>query len=211
MVSILLILLVAGLPYEAIELRGVDSGFSFGVPTYSGEGCPHGTFSFVHSPDDQSLSVLFDEFQAEAGPLKPFEFKECTAIIPVSLGDPVQMALVQADFRGFCLLPTCGRAEFSAALSFESNQSFHSIHRLSFRGPKNEDFIESSQHALVSQCGGSEALVIHMKAFVKTNKRQEQALLQLDSKDLTLVSAGLSPRTARHEHKYHLRIHPCSH
>ena len=38
-----------------------------GVPGYGGNGCPSGSASVTLSPDQKSLSVLFDQYMAEAG------------------------------------------------------------------------------------------------------------------------------------------------
>ncbi|NDG85880.1 MAG: DUF4360 domain-containing protein, partial [Proteobacteria bacterium] len=58
-----------------------------GTPTYQGTGCPLGTVSAQLSPDARSLSILFGQFQAEAGGMtgKTVDRKACNVAIPVNV------------------------------------------------------------------------------------------------------------------------------
>ena len=40
---------------------------ALGLPGYGGTGCPAGSVDAVLSPDAKTLSILFDQFSAEAG------------------------------------------------------------------------------------------------------------------------------------------------
>jgi hypothetical protein len=58
---------------------------SLGEPGYGGTGCPDGTVSVTLSPDQKSLSLLFDQYQVEVGgdTGKSFDRKSCNIAIPV--------------------------------------------------------------------------------------------------------------------------------
>src|SRR4051812_18628969 len=80
---------------------------SLGMPAYGGNGCPQGTASAVLSPDRKSLSILFDQFQAEAGRTtgQTVDRKSCNLAIPVHIPQGVSIALFKIDYRGFNSLP----------------------------------------------------------------------------------------------------------
>ena len=46
-----------------------------GQPAYGGTGCPAGTASVSLSPDNQAISILFDQYVVEAGGAKGFDRK----------------------------------------------------------------------------------------------------------------------------------------
>src|SRR3982750_1792818 len=56
------LILVGGLPTFAHA-----DDISLGQPGYGGTGCPGGSVSATLSPDAKSLSILFDQYQVEAG------------------------------------------------------------------------------------------------------------------------------------------------
>ena len=62
-------------------------GLQLGYPSTGGNGCPQGTVSATLSPDNSQLSILFDQFLAEAGPGvgKTIDRKSCNIAIPVTV------------------------------------------------------------------------------------------------------------------------------
>src|SRR5687767_2321492 len=83
------------------------SDIRLGTPAIGGSGCPQGTASAVLSPDGKTLSVLFDQFQVEAGRTtgKQIDRKTCDMGIPVHVPQGFAVSVLQVDYRGFNALP----------------------------------------------------------------------------------------------------------
>ena len=199
-----------------------EPSFTFGIPTYSGQGCPAGTFAFAMSPSDQSFSVLYDEFRVEVSSGKTIEAKECIATIPVMIPPRVRLEIVQADYRGFRYLPLGASGELFSDFQFGAKDRPHSEARFKFKGFSNEEFTESYTQSLVSRCGGNEVLKIQMRLFVKANPRGDLAFIELNTKDVSQVppphleldfmniaERNFRPRKEKREHKIHLKSSPC--
>src|SRR5262245_38876143 len=77
--------------------------------SYAGTGCPIGSASISVSPDQKSISVLFDQYVVEAGGAKAFDRKNCNLALPVHVPQGYSIAVVGIDYRGFTLLPAAAR------------------------------------------------------------------------------------------------------
>ncbi|HIK03832.1 MAG TPA: DUF4360 domain-containing protein [Trichormus sp. M33_DOE_039] len=80
---------------------------------YGGNGCPGGTASVSVSPDGQELTILFDEFVADASQ-RSERRKSCNMSIPIKVPQGFQVSFYDADFRGYVAPGTSGnlRAEY---------------------------------------------------------------------------------------------------
>src|SRR5258708_1302919 len=78
-----------------------------GNPEYGGSGCPAGSAAVAVSPDARALSILFDQFIAEAGgdTGRSITRKTCNLAVPVHIPQGYSVSIFQIDYRGFNSLP----------------------------------------------------------------------------------------------------------
>ena len=112
-----------------------------GQPNYGGTGCPAGTASTTLSPDAQSLSILFDAYQAEAGGVigRNTDRKACNIAIPVTVPQGYSVSIIQIDYRGFNTLPSGAQSRFSVEYFFAGSQG--PAFAQNFFGPITQDFL----------------------------------------------------------------------
>ena len=166
-----------------------------GIPAYGGTGCPAGTASVSLTDDQSILSVLFDQFVAQAPTPQgaSFDRKSCNLRIPVSVGPGFQVALIAFDYRGFAAIPNGGRGNFEARYSYVG-QLRPAIFRKSFQAGRADNY--SLKNELISTtidwspCSTGKDLMLTVDANVlaMTNSMQQAAQVSVDSVD---VSAGL--------------------
>jgi hypothetical protein len=176
-------------------------GLQLGYPSTGGNGCPQGSVSATLSPDSTQLSILFDQFVAEAGPSsgKTLDRKSCNIAIPVTVPNGYSVSVVAVDYRGFVGLPNRkSSARFSAEYFF-ANMPGPRMQR-QFIGAQNTDYLIENDlivSALVwSACGAQTNLRINAAMMVQ-NTSYEDALATVDSADL---SSGII---------YQLKFRPC--
>lgn len=178
-----------------------QGGLKLGVPSYGGTGCPAGSASVSLSPDEEEVSILFDQYVVEAGRAvgKRLDRKSCNISIPVTVPQGYSVSIIQVDYRGFNAVPSGGYSRLTAEY-FWAGMLGPRISR-TFYGPNSNDYTVSDQliaSALVwSPCGAQTNLRINSGMMVQTNSRQEDALATVDSVDM---SSGLI---------YHLQWRRC--
>lgn len=163
-----------------------------GEPSYGGSGCPDGTASISLSPDQQSLSILFDEYFVEAGghTKRRMRRKSCNVSIPVHVPQGYSISLFQVDYRGFNAIPRGGMSRFNVEYFFAGRRGPRMTR--TFRGPVDDDYLISNDliaRALVwSKCGADVNLRVNSSMMVRTNRRKAEALSTVDSTD---IAAGI--------------------
>lgn len=174
-------------------------GIRLGVPSMGGTGCPEGSASASVSPDQTSLSILFDQFVASAGGNtgKNLDRKSCNIAIPVQVPAGMSVSILAVDYRGFNDLPAGAMARMSAEYFFAGSQGPRFVQ--DFRGPIAQDFLFNNQMVAVawSACGASTILRVNASTLVQTNRQRQEASSMVDSAD---VNAGLI---------YHLQYRSC--
>ena len=85
-----------------------QSGIALGEPAYGGTGCPSGSVSAALSPDNTSLSLLFDQYVVEAGQSvgRSFDRKSCNIAIPVHVPQGYSVSVMSID-------TVCGTGNFA--------------------------------------------------------------------------------------------------
>ena len=175
-----------------------DEKPSLGEPTLGGSGCKKGTVSWVLSPDDHTLSILFDDYRVEAGNGTRVDVKECTISIPIQVPSGHFLTVFQVDYRGFNSLPKGAASDFDADYEFQGGPDPKGRKTKPTKGPVIGDFIETTRDRVRSFCGGANILNIHTTLKVQTNAQQDQAISQIDSKDMT-VPGGKKPRKMQYK------------
>lgn len=165
-------------------------GLQLGMPGYGGTGCPGNTASVTLSPNQTSVSILFDQYVVEAGNGRQFDRKSCNIAIPVRVPQGYSISVFQVDYRGFNSLPAGARATFNVDYFFAGSRAVRQSK--TFWGP-SANLYELTDHltaeAVVwSACGAETNLRVNTNMFVQTNRRGELAMSTVDSADVT---AGL--------------------
>lgn len=171
-------------------------------PAYGGNGCPSNSASVTLSPDQQQLSILFDQYIVEAGSDigKRLDRKSCNVRIPVKVPQGYSISIFQVDYRGFNAIPAGGRSTFNVEYFFAGSRGPRQTK--TFYGPMNQDYTITDRlgvEAMVwSPCGASTILSANTSMMVQTNRRGEQVMSTVDSAD---ISAGVV---------YHIQWRRCS-
>jgi hypothetical protein len=190
--TLLLCLLLSG--YAHAEF------LKLGTPNMGGTGCPQGTSSIAVSPDQSAISILFDQYVAEAGGSKSFDRKSCNFAIPVQVPQGYSISVVEVDFRGFTLLPDGASATLNASY-FIPGKSDEIRSTRSFYGPTADEYTSSDNVVVRGQvwsaCGASAILRANTSILLRTNAAREDAMVTVDSAD---ISSGVI---------YHLQWRRC--
>lgn len=177
----------------AAAVAALTSSFAYaddirlGEPGYGGSGCPSGSVSATLSPDQKSLSILFDAYQVEAGGMtgKSFDRKSCNVAIPVHVPQGRSVSVLAVDYRGFNHLSPGASSQFNVEYFFAGGRgpSF----RKTFNGPLDSDYLIQNEivaNALVwSACGVDVNLRTNSSMRVNTRNNAE-ALATVDTEDV---------------------------
>lgn len=184
-----LLLALAGV-LSTVSLTAEASQIRLGEAAYGGTGCPAGSASVTLSPDQTALSILFDNYVAEAGSGRRVDRKSCNISVPVQVPQGYSVAVFQVDYRGFNSIPRGGQSRFDAEY-FWAGARGPRVSR-TFVGPVSDMYTISDgliANSLVwTPCGASVNLRVNTSMMAQSNARGEQALATVDSAD---VSSGL--------------------
>ncbi len=167
--------------------------FNLGSPSYGGNGCPAGTAAVVVSEDRQTMSVLFDQFKAEAGNTtgRRIDRASCNLRIPLRVEAGYSVALIKVDYRGFNAMAVGGSTTFNAEYFYAGSRG--PKHTRKFRGPLADEFTIGNQ--VVSQvwspCGKDVIFGINASATAIADSSMQQTLMIVDTADLTAKDLGL--------------------
>lgn len=166
-------------------------GIRLGTPEYGGSGCPGGSASVALSPDQNAISILFDQYVVEAGGAKSFDRKNCNIAIPVHVPQGYSVAVMAIDYRGFVQLPYGSRANLMVNY-FLAGQGRGVTTNKSFYGATSQNYLSSDRLGLESvvwtACGADTILRANTSMLVNANHYREQAMATVDSAD---IEAGL--------------------
>lgn len=185
---------------STISLTAEANQIRLGQAAYGGTGCPAGSASVTLSPDQDALSILFDNYVAEAGGGRRVDRKSCNISVPVQVPSGYSVAVFQVDYRGFNSIPRGAQSRFDAEY-FWAGARGPRISR-TFVGPVNDVYSVTDgliATALVwTPCSASVTLRVNTSMMAQSNARSEQTLATVDSAD---ISSGLI---------YHLQWRRCN-
>ncbi|RVU83724.1 DUF4360 domain-containing protein [Leucothrix sargassi] len=170
---------------------------------YAGNGCPAGSASVVISPDKKSVSLLFDEYIAEAGGQgqRTFDRKKCDIAFGLKIPSGISVSLIDADYRGYNDLPRGSRATFTRDYFFAGTRG-PSLTK-TWSGSRSNDFIVKDRLGVManvwSACGADVILRSKTAATVRT-QRGNEALMMVDSADLNTKTV----------YRYNFRYRACN-
>lgn len=156
---------------------------SLGIPGYGGNGCPAGSASVTLSPDQKSLTLIFDQFLVEANRQRRVDRKSCNIAIPVHVPQGLSVSIIEADYRGYVSLPVGAQARFSAEYFFAGLRGPR-VDQV-FNGYHDKDYLVNNRigvQALVwSPCGEDVNLRVNSSMTVRTTTGD--ALATVDTAD----------------------------
>ena len=180
-----------------------DSQFRFKDINLMGEGCPQGTFSVVESPDEQTVSIIFDQFSVEVpNGHRLVDSKGCNIHVSTILKDDerVDAIDISVDYRGFVSVEGAATAQLQThLLSWEGpqrgrlNKRTLAINERWSAGVMDDWFINKTSTVKVnSNCArkGDDIAEFRLKNTLmaaipsRGNTRGSLALLTFDSSDL---------------------------
>ena len=175
---------------SALALAGTANAqqdIALGTPGYGGTGCPSGTVSATLSPDNKSLSLIFDEYQVSAGGTtgRSFDRKSCNVAIPVFVPEGYSVAVLSIDYRGFNRLPRRASSQFNVEYFFAGGRG--PAFRRTFYGALDSDYLINNeltvQSMVWSACGADVNLRTNSSMRVSTANNAE-AMATVDSQDV---------------------------
>ncbi len=158
-----------------------------GQPGYGGTGCPSGSVSATLSPDEKSLSLIFDEYSVEAGGEtgRTFDRKSCNVAIPVHVPQGYSLSVLSVDYRGFNHLEGRATSQFNVEYFFAGGRG--PAFRRTFYGPLDSDYLIqntiTAEGVVWSACGADVNLRTNSSMRVSTTGRA-QAMATVDSEDI---------------------------
>lgn len=194
-----LLIMIAGL---VVGSAAMAQQLQLGQPQYGGNGCPGGSASTVISPDSQELSILFDQYIAEAGGAtgRRIDRKSCNLAVPVRVPQGWSVAVFKVDYRGYSAVPAGAQVKLESEY-FWAGARGPKVSR-AFNGPRSDSYTVTDEliaSTLVwSGCGAEVNLRINSNVTAQTNNRLEQTMGTVDSVD---ISSGLI---------YHLQWKRCN-
>lgn len=123
-----------------------------------GSGCPQGSVSAALSPDQSTVSILFDKLgsQLSAGSGMMQDHQTCTITLGVKFGGKYRVAIVGSDVRGYANVP----AQATSSISIKHMSIYDIRNTFNFNktlvGPTEQNIMMSNrfpQRPLWSQCG----------------------------------------------------------
>lgn len=197
-----------GLPTN--HASALVSGVTLKKPQLGGTGCPEGTISASITPDAKTISLLFDNYIAEAGRSSGVkrDIKNCSVQLPIEVPAGYQFTIVKLDYRGYNSIPDGGRTRYVTMYSFFDGQTNKQIGRrirrnYIFSGPLEEEYVISSDvtsKPIWSNCGKNLTFRLDTRAIAVTNQEGDDVLATIDSID---ASAGTAV-------EYHLLWRTCN-
>lgn len=164
---------------------------TFGKPTFGGNGCAAGSASATSTPDEQTISIIFSGLRAEAGkPAKRGRHAvRCSVAIPIKGIDGPRF--VTLDSRIYYTLPKRGRGRVSVAYSGRREKKKVAGGKAEYEFTAHGSGQVLIQHdfepAWVAALAGSSqaSIVIEVESSVWSNDAREQAVMMVDSWELT--------------------------
>jgi hypothetical protein len=171
------------------------SGVTLGQVQLAGSGCASNTARAVLSPDGKTLSILFDNFVAQAGGNAPRRTElSCTTRIPIQVPAGYQAMVTRLDYRGFAsVAPSGGRAvlkTFFQILNWNNARPLSPIvkRRKVFNQQRQGGFISTARlkvRNFYQGCGEKFLLDVDTRLIGVSRTGRDETFIALDSTDVS--------------------------
>lgn len=192
--------ILAALFSSTLWAQGAPSGAQITNVITSGRGCQQASANAALSPDNQTLSILFDNFvlSADGSNVNPANLRaevSCTANVGVRIPYGWQMALVAVDYRGFAAIPDSA-VGYQRFLYQGPGMPITSMRDATFRGPYNDNYSFTAQQKpgryAFTTCGAT-SFTLPMTAvlgvYYPRRGYYPQAEMALDSQDFSMSTS----------------------
>lgn len=171
---------------------------------YLGSGCPPGSVGSVLSPDQNEVSLLFDQFLVEAGQEKPRDSRGCRIQMELKISNGnYRLRVDDVDFRGAVIIPRGASASLSARHAIlatgigmrNPHNASSTRNQFNFLGPLEDSFLKVLEpidkghprlRSHFTRCDDAFYVLIDATLAITTNRQREDALLTLDTVDASL-------------------------
>lgn len=169
-------------PVSEVKLGRVQLG---------GSGCAGDTARASISPDGKTVSILFDNFVAQAGGNAPRRAElSCSTRIPIQVPAGYQAMVTRLDYRGFAsVAPSGGRAvlkTFFQILNWNTGRSLSPVvkRRKVFNQQRQGSFVTTSRMRVKNfyhGCGQNFMLNVDTKLIGVSRTGRDEIFIALDS------------------------------
>jgi hypothetical protein len=134
-------------PAAALAQVPAAGTITLGGLNYAGTGCPAGSVSHSLSPDARVMTLLFDQYQAEADTASgiPGQTTGCGLDIALHVPAGWTFGVVAVDFRGFVDLDPGTNAVESASYIFPGEPAGVQLGNFNMAGPISDDYVHTNQ------------------------------------------------------------------
>lgn len=176
--------IILSLAIAVLSLPSFADDVRLGYPAYNGTGCPTGSASVALSPDNKSLSILFNSFLVETNASRMVDRKNCDIAVPVHVPQGLSVSVINIDYRGFNSLPAGTMSQFNAEYFFAGTRG--PAYSRTFTGPQTGNYVLRNNLIATavswSPCGQDVNLRANTSLFVRSNG--QNAMSTVDSADL---------------------------
>jgi hypothetical protein len=174
----------AAVAAPAVVQRDGPSGHEVQIRgfTYGGSGCPAGSVGHMLSDDLTTLTLIYDDFVAQAGKgIEPKERrKNCQVNVKLHYPQGWQYSVFKADYRGHATLPAGATGTCKATYYFSGSSQQVSKTQY-FKGPYNADYLKTDtfgiESTVWSPCGAEGMLNVNSAIQLDPLASEQPALL----------------------------------
>ncbi|MFF7636414.1 DUF4360 domain-containing protein [Kitasatospora sp. NPDC008050] len=194
-VTLLATSLLCGTAAHARSVDVTPPGFTIGLVSVNGSGCPAGTAAVATSPDDTAFTVTYSNYLAQVGAgAGPIDFrKNCQLTVQVNAPQGFTYAVAEADYRGYAYLAGGAGAQEGANYYFQGqSQTATATHN--FTGPMDGNWQATDTTTIASliwaPCGATRDLNINTQLRVSAGSSDPSttSFVTMDSTDGSLTT-----------------------
>lgn len=160
--------------------------------SYAGTGCPAGKAAVSHSEDWQTVTILFDQYQAVIGPGTTFadHTKYCNINFQVHYPPGYQYTLYKNDYTGQANLEAGVTAKQTSSYWFAGFVGNKPKLQSTWYGPFNDQytFTDTLQSTVYSPCGVTTTLNVNTQLDLTSSKPSAQGLINTQSIDSKVIT-----------------------
>lgn len=168
--------------------------------TFGGSGCPQGTVSVVASPDEETLSILFDSYAAMTTEDDTRDRLSCNVALPVHVPNGFSLGIFQVDYRGYAYVPRIRGARATMRAEYFWAGQRGPVRRTSFNRGYDDDFTLSDTlvgaSVVWSPCGQDVNLRVNTSIEARKRKKNtdgEEVEIAVDTQDITVDGKQIMP------------------
>jgi len=152
-------------------------GSYFAKVSANGSGCPRGTWDAAISPDGQTFTLRFSQYETSLDPGKALAVKDCQLAIKLHSPQGLSYSVGQFYYSGYAFLDSPGMtASQTAKYYFQGNPIASAENRSDMRGPMDKEYVFDDKIAVTdlvwSKCGVDRNLNVATRVMAKNNARK---------------------------------------